>query len=104
MERNLEPIWGKMNLRFLLIIWINYDCGKCRVRTPARRVGSLKVEGDFEIVDKEINMILEEGKLFPFAAADYLKTNPFAMLLIKHILNMKLLHLHFHLKSPLFNY
>ena len=30
---------GKMNLRYLLIIWINYDCVKCRVRTPARRVG-----------------------------------------------------------------
>ncbi len=32
---------GKMNLRYLHIIWINCDL-KCRVRTPARRMGPIE--------------------------------------------------------------
>ena len=52
--------------------------------------GSLKVEGDFEIVDKNGNVYdLAEEQRFLFAVAAYRKTNLFAMHHIKGILNMK---------------
>ena len=58
--------------------------------------GSLKVEGDFEVVDKTAQCIIcKAEKLFRFAAAACRRTNRFVMVHTKGILNTKRLLLIF---------
>lgn len=62
--------------------------------------GSIRLEGDFEIVDKnEILMILAEEKWYQSVVAAFLKTNLFAMARIMDILNTTPLRLLCHQKN-----
>lgn len=65
--------------------------------------GSLKVEGDFEIVDANGNVYGLEGReIISLCRCGHSKNMPFAMELIKRIFYTKLLHLIYHPRK-LFN-
>jgi hypothetical protein len=61
--------------------------------------GSVKIEGDFEIVDRNGNVYGLAGRDMVCAVAVYQKTNLFVTARIMEIFNMKPLHSNYHQKN-----